>query len=704
MAHRQTLDVCDVCGGSGIPAGDCDCDGNVADALGVCGGTCGADVDGDGICDDVDECADLTACNYDGAGGGGGSCVTLSLEEHVVHTSGTLAGQTTYRLYAVLPNETDFLSAVKGEGAEPLNITTTTSFYQDPNGGADGTNINSLFFQFVPELQYDSWVTIGHAPEDGTAQQNLTIANSPNQNWIAAFEAGGDIVMDDIFGGLWSIFNDGNSQGLAGADKKVLIAQLTTDGTITAQLTAQYFPDYGCCSNGSADGAQDLREYVNLSTSCGSNNPCEYDDACGVCGGSGTDVDADGICDDVDNCTDVNACNFDDVANGACQSLDACDVCGGSGTDTDADGICDDVDNCTDLSACNFDDAANGACQTLDACDVCGGSGTDTDADGICDDVDNCTDLSACNFDDAANGACQSLDACDVCGGSGTDTDADGICDDVDNCTDLSACNFNDAANGACQTLDACDVCGGSGTDTDADGICDDVDNCTDLSACNFNDAANGACQTLDACDVCGGSGTDTDADGICDDVDNCTDTNACNFDDAANGTCQSLDACNICGGSGTDVDADGICDDVDNCTDTNACNFSDPANGTCQSLDECGVCGGSGIPAGECDCNGNVLDALDVCGGDCSADVDDDGVCDTDEIPGCTDENACNYNAAATDDDGSCESLAALVVPTSRLQLRRYGHHRRRSCESLSCAGCTDNTRLQLRRFCHHR
>ncbi len=286
----QTLDVCDVCGGSGIPAGDCDCDGNVADALGVCGGTCGADVDGDGICDDVDECADLTACNYDGAGGGGGSCVTLSLEEHVVHTSGTLAGQTTYRLYAVLPNETDFLSAVKGEGAEPLNITTTTSFYQDPNGGADGTNINSLFFQFVPELQYDSWVTIGHAPEDGTAQQNLTIANSPNQNWIAAFEAGGDIVMDDIFGGLWSIFNDGNSQGLAGADKKVLIAQLTTDGTITAQLTAQYFPDYGCCSNGSADGAQDLREYVNLSTSCGSNNPCEYDDACGVCGGSGTDV------------------------------------------------------------------------------------------------------------------------------------------------------------------------------------------------------------------------------------------------------------------------------------------------------------------------------------------------------------------------------------------------------------------------------
>ena len=63
------------------PAGDCDCNGNVSwmnagcaeervfpkeiatalaivlDACGVCGGT-GVDVDGDGICDDIDNCTD----------------------------------------------------------------------------------------------------------------------------------------------------------------------------------------------------------------------------------------------------------------------------------------------------------------------------------------------------------------------------------------------------------------------------------------------------------------------------------------------------------------------------------------------------------------------------------------------------------------------------------------------------------------------
>jgi len=53
---------------------------------------------------------------------------------------------------------------------------------------------------------------------------------------------------------------------------------------------------------------------------------------------------------------------------------------------------------------------------------------------------------------------------------------------------------------------------------------------------------------------------------------------------------------------------------------------------------DECGVCQGEGaiyecgcsdIPEGDCDCNGNQLDALGVCGGNCPLDNDGDGVCD---------------------------------------------------------------------------
>ena len=42
-------------------------------------------------------------------------------------------------------------------------------------------------------------------------------------------------------------------------------------------------------------------------------------------------------------------------------------------------------------------------------------------------------------------------------------------------------------------------------------------------------------------------------------------------------------------------------------------------------------------------------------CKGDCLNDADGDGVCDELEIAGCTNAIACNYDELATDDDGSC-------------------------------------------------
>ena len=74
------VDACGVCNGPGpiydcgcedILAGNCDCDGNQLDALGICGGGCIADEDGDGICDDEDDCVgafdECGICNGPGA-------------------------------------------------------------------------------------------------------------------------------------------------------------------------------------------------------------------------------------------------------------------------------------------------------------------------------------------------------------------------------------------------------------------------------------------------------------------------------------------------------------------------------------------------------------------------------------------------------------------------------------------------------------
>jgi len=73
-------------------------------------------------------------------------------------------------------------------------------------------------------------------------------------------------------------------------------------------------------------------------------------------------------------------------------------------------------------------------------------------------------------------------------------------------------------------------------------------------------------------------------------------------------------------------------------CMTSTACNYNADAtedDGNCVSVD--GVCE-------EC-VDGVIVDN----------DADDDGTCNADEVAGCTDSHACNYDAAAEFDDGSC-------------------------------------------------
>ena len=166
-----------------------------------------------------------------------------------------------------------------------------------------------------------------------------------------------------------------------------------------------------------------------------------------------------------------------------------------------------------------------------------------------------------------------------------------------------------------------CEVDGdGLAGDDDGDGICDVVDNCFDVTACNYDDPGNEACAFEDECGVCGGGGI---AEGACD----------------CDGNVE--DALGVCGGDcAADEDMDGICDDEDDCVG---------------QVDECGVCNGDGIPEGECDCEGNVLDAAGECGGDCFA-ADSTGTCIEVIMFGCLDSLACNYDAMANTDSGLCE------------------------------------------------
>jgi hypothetical protein len=245
-----------------------------------------------------------------------------------------------------------------------------------------------------------------------------------------------------------------------------------------------------------------------------------------------------------------------------------------------------------------------------------------------------CTDESASNYNSGAtfnNGTCI-YPGCMHPGACNYDTGAiedDGSCefDSCAGCMEPTACNYDSSFtieyNESCEYV----TCVG----------------CMDTSACNFDSTATieanesfcmylddwGYCDgecigSIDACGICNGPGAIYD----------------CGCADIPNGECDcegnQLDALGVCGGDCTaDVDNDGICDDIDDCVG---------------EYDACGICNGPGaiydcgcadIPNGECDCEGNQLDALGVCGGDCTADVDNDGICD--DIDDCVGEyDAC--------------------------------------------------------------
>ncbi|GIR12124.1 MAG: hypothetical protein CM15mP23_06990 [Cryomorphaceae bacterium] len=44
-----------------------------------------------------------------------------------------------------------------------------------------------------------------------------------------------------------------------------------------------------------------------------------------------------------------------------------------------------------------------------------------------------------------------------------------------------------------------------------------------------------------------------------------------------------------------------------------------------------------------------------------CESDIDNDGICDVDEVSGCMDASSCNYVSEAEFDDGSCDYESCL-------------------------------------------
>ena len=613
-------DECNVCFGPGaiyecgctdIPEGDCDCDGNQLDAVGICGGTCEADVDGDGVCDvdEIDGCTDESACNFDfDATDDDGSCAELD-------ECGLCGGQ------GIAPGECD----CDGNVLDECGVC-----------GGEG-------------------IAPGACDCEGNVFDQCDICGGDGSICSGCMDAGACNYDAE------ALFSDGSCEYLSCVG---CMDPSACNFDSTATIADDSCLELDVCGVCGGEGAV-------LECGCFDIPVGECDcngnvlDECGECGGPGIpddECDCDGnVLDALGECGGL--CEADDNENGVCDALevlgclDIANPLYNPNANVD-DGSCL-LGGCTFIEACNYNPEA--LYQVLGSCDF--------------ESCAACSDMMACNYNGEPvvvdDSLCQYPEGAFVnCDGLClNDSDSDGICDEleVEGCTDSSNPGYNPLATeddgscfvGGCLLPFACNY------DDEADFVvvqlCDfnSCVGCMDETACNFDGSATlsapGSCtfplnQFLD-CD--GECNNDADGDGLCDEfeIPGCMDAAAINFNPFAtddDGSCLVLTGgCVIPFACNYDPAADfydGSCvfdclygTASMGCTHEMACNFG--------AADEpCVFFNGEGqtcIPSG---CINE-----DACNFDSDA-MYSDGSCDFVSclLPGCTLEQACNFDAVA--------------------------------------------------------
>ncbi|MDG2095195.1 MAG: hypothetical protein P8J89_07980 [Phycisphaerales bacterium] len=330
-----------------------------------------------------------------------GGLTELSYE----YVSSTLADTDywTVRVYADM-GAGERLDAVAGNGQQSKIVSTTAAFYQNGNAGPTSKDVNCNFFGFDPDMEWDSYVTIGCLCADGSpfGANNL---NNIGIDWTI-FENGGTINANN---GTWFVTADddqGNAQthnSSSGAANGVLVGQFTILGDSSSSMTFE-----GLFQGREADGVTSWQTAAILTipapagpVDCNDNGAEDGDD---IADGTSEDCNGNGVPDECDLEDGVASdCNGNSVP-------DSCDIADGTESDCDGNGTPD---------SCQSDDCnGNG---TPDSCDIADGTASDCNGNSV---PDSCDIADGTAVDCDGNGtpdACQS----DDCNGNGTPDSCD---------------------------------------------------------------------------------------------------------------------------------------------------------------------------------------------------------------------------------------------------------------------------------------
>lgn len=181
--------------------------------------------------------------------------VDLAVEE--VDNGGVVSGKT-YRVFAIMQNEGDVIDAVFGEAGKPLEISTTTRFYQHPKGGAMASEVQRFDLQNDASLAYDSWVTIG-------LEDNYMNSLTGFLMDFTSFEQGNALSTNN---GAWFVTPD-KRQAFAPADKRILLAQFTTTGKVSGLINIHGRTNAILDGEGNVESGAELIQAEGLRFTCG---------------------------------------------------------------------------------------------------------------------------------------------------------------------------------------------------------------------------------------------------------------------------------------------------------------------------------------------------------------------------------------------------------------------------------------------------
>ena len=164
----------------------------------------------------------------------------------VVEKEARQPGLIRYEIHVLLP-DSDRVSAVYGTNTYPLELSAPKGVFNSPyNGSWSSSGMNPKFFELMPDMQDDTFATIGlrtSAKLSGVLRaEDPTMVQDPSEPWDDFFTVHGEtsLKVSTHTGGSWFVLRTAaNGEPVEG---KVMLAQVTTSGDISGALNLQIFP------------------------------------------------------------------------------------------------------------------------------------------------------------------------------------------------------------------------------------------------------------------------------------------------------------------------------------------------------------------------------------------------------------------------------------------------------------------------------